>query len=149
MLLRNLCHCTSREVGQNWHFIKIIRFLHHLKALNERISEWAHFQNLAKRCRRYWILVLQKTGKTGERQNRQIVGGTNWLINTLRVCQWSRLFLLSYILYLLDGLHLFWFRKLARIRVNLAGKKQDEHKSCQIKASFSDDESLGESQNII
>ena len=27
--------------------IKIIRFLHHLKALTGKISEWAHFLNLA------------------------------------------------------------------------------------------------------
>ena len=32
--------------GQNWNFIKIIWFLHHLKAL-ERISEWAHFLNFS------------------------------------------------------------------------------------------------------
>ena len=37
-----------REVNQNWNFIKIIWCLHHLKALNERISEWAHFLNVAK-----------------------------------------------------------------------------------------------------
>ena len=43
----------------------------------------------------------------------------------------------------IDGLHLFWFCKLARMRVNLAGKKQDKHRSCQIKPRFSDDESLG------
>ena len=49
----------------------------------------------------------------------------------------------------LHGLHLFWFRKVARMRVNLAGKKQGEHNSCQTKPSFSDDEGLGESQNII
>ena len=30
--------------------------------------------------------------------------------------------------------------------VYLAGKKQGEHNSCQTKPSFSDDESLGESQ---
>ena len=52
-----------------------------------------------------------------------------------------------YILYIytyIDGLHLFWFRKLvARIRVNLAGKKQDKHKFCQIKPRFSDNKSLG------
>ena len=49
----------------------------------------------------------------------------------------------------IDDLHLYWFRKLARMRVNLAGKKQGEHNSCQTKPSFSDDQSLGESQNII
>ena len=43
-------HC--REVNQNWNFIKIIWCLHHFKALNERISEWAHFLNLAKGSRR-------------------------------------------------------------------------------------------------
>ena len=32
------------------------------------------------------------------------------------------------------------------MRVNLAGKKQGEHNLCQTKPSFSDDESLGESQ---
>ena len=39
----------------------------------------------------------------------------------------------------IDGLHLFWFRKLPRMRVNLAGKKQGEHHSCQAKPSFSDE----------
>ena len=29
------------------------------------------------------------------------------------------------------------------MRVNLAGKKQDKHRSCKIKPRFSDDESLG------
>ena len=29
------------------------------------------------------------------------------------------------------------------MRVNLAGKRQDKHRSCQIKPRFSDDESLG------
>ena len=48
-----------------------------------------------------------------------------------------------------DGLHLFWFRELARMQANLAGKKQDEHHSCQAKPSFCDELSLGESQNII
>ena len=38
----------NREVSQNWNFIKINWCLHHLKALNERISEWAHFLNVAK-----------------------------------------------------------------------------------------------------
>ena len=32
------------------------------------------------------------------------------------------------------------------MRVNLSGKKQGEHNSCQTKPSFSDEESLGESQ---
>ena len=43
----------------------------------------------------------------------------------------------------IDGLHLFWFRKLARMRLNLAGKKQGKRKSCQIKRSYSDGKSLG------
>ena len=51
--------------------------------------------------------------------------------------------------FTIDGLHLFWFRKLARMRVNLAGKKQGEHNSYQTKPSFSDDQSFGDSQNII
>ena len=42
-----------KEVAQNWHLIKIIWFLHHLKALNERIWKWAHFLNLAKQFWRY------------------------------------------------------------------------------------------------
>ena len=49
----------------------------------------------------------------------------------------------------MEGLHLFWFCKLARMRVSLAGKKQGEHHLCQAKPSFSGDQSLGESQNII
>ena len=49
----------------------------------------------------------------------------------------------------IDGLHLFWFHKLARMRVNMVDKKQGEHNSCQTKPNFSDDQSLGESQNII
>ena len=43
----------------------------------------------------------------------------------------------------IDGLHLFGFRKLARMRVNMAGKKQGKHKLCQIKPSLSNSESLG------
>ena len=35
------------------------------------------------------------------------------------------------------------------MRVNLTGKNQGEHNSCQTKPSFSDDQSFGESQNII
>ena len=42
--------------GQNLNFIKIIWFLQHLKTLNERISEWAHFLKLTKRFRRYLYL---------------------------------------------------------------------------------------------
>ena len=34
------------------------------------------------------------------------------------------------------------------MRVNLAGKKQGEHKSCLFKPSFSDNKHLGESQNL-
>ena len=48
--------------GQNWNFIRIIWFLHHLKALNERISEWAHFLNLAKRFWRYLNFSTPKNG---------------------------------------------------------------------------------------
>ena len=43
----------------------------------------------------------------------------------------------------IDGLNLFWFRKLARMHVNLAGKKQGKQKPHQIKPSFSESESLG------
>ena len=43
----------NREVDHYWNFIKIIWFLHHLIALNERIWEWAYFLNLAKQFRRY------------------------------------------------------------------------------------------------
>ena len=42
-------------VGQNWNFIKIIWFLHHLKFFNQRISEWAHIKKFGQA-----ILVLQK-----------------------------------------------------------------------------------------
>ena len=35
------------------------------------------------------------------------------------------------------------------MHVNMAGRKQDEHHLCQTKPSFSDDQSLRESQNII
>ena len=49
----------------------------------------------------------------------------------------------------IDGLYLFWFRKLARMHVNLACKKPGKYNLCQIEPSFSDDESLGKSQNII
>ena len=38
---------------QNWNVFKIIWFLHHLKALNERISEWAYFLNWTRRFQRY------------------------------------------------------------------------------------------------
>ena len=53
---------VDREVGQNWNFIKITWFLHHLKALNERIWEWAHFVNLDKRFRRYLNFSAPKNG---------------------------------------------------------------------------------------
>ena len=59
------------------------------------------------------------------------------------------MYLVLLTLVTIDGLHLFWFRKLARMRVNLAGKKQGEHNSYQTKPSFSDYQSFGESQNII
>ena len=32
-----------REVDQIWIFFKIVWFLHHFKAINERISEWTYF----------------------------------------------------------------------------------------------------------
>ena len=51
-----------REVNQNWNFIKIIWCLHHFKALNERISEWAHFLIWQGNSGDIWNLVLQKTG---------------------------------------------------------------------------------------
>ena len=47
------CHCYYREVSQNWNFFKNIWFLHHLKALNKRISEWAYFLNLTRWFQRY------------------------------------------------------------------------------------------------
>ena len=50
------------EVSQNWNFVKITWFLHHLKALNERISEWAHFLNFAKRFRWYLNISAPKNG---------------------------------------------------------------------------------------
>ena len=67
----------------------------------------------------------------------------------MQASEWN--YLLCYLLTTdyIDGLHLFWFCKLARMRVNLAGKKQGEHNSCQTKPSFSDDQSLGESQNVV
>ena len=49
----------------------------------------------------------------------------------------------------MDSLHLFWFCKLAHMHVNLAGKKQGKYHLREAKPSFSEDQSLGESQNII
>ena len=43
----------------------------------------------------------------------------------------------------IDGLHLFWFCKLVRMRVNPPGKKQGKHKLYQVKSSFNDGKSLG------
>ena len=43
----------------------------------------------------------------------------------------------------IDRSHLFWFGKLARMHVNLAGKKQGKYKLRQMKRSFSDGKNLG------
>ena len=45
----------------------------------------------------------------------------------------------------IGGLHLFWFQKLVPMCLNLEG----EHHLCQTKPSFSNNQSLGKSQNII
>ena len=50
----------SREVSQNWNFLKHNWSADHLKALNEKISEWAHFLNLTKRFWRYLTFSAQK-----------------------------------------------------------------------------------------
>ena len=47
-----------REVSQNWNFFKNIRFLDHLKAPNERVSQWAYFLNLDKGFQRYYFLCF-------------------------------------------------------------------------------------------
>ena len=67
-------HAQDREVSQIWNFFKIIWFLHHLKALNERISKWAYFLNLTKRFRS----VCQKRGffQARLRGNLHIWNGT-------------------------------------------------------------------------
>ena len=54
---------TWREISQVWNFFKIIWFLHHLKALNERISEWVYFLNLTKHAKKGGIF-RQDFGKT-------------------------------------------------------------------------------------
>ena len=48
--------------GQNWNFIKNVWFLHNLKALNETISQWAHFLDLAKQFGRYLNFSAPKNG---------------------------------------------------------------------------------------
>ena len=58
--------------GQNWNFIKIALLLHHLKALNERISEWAHFLNLAKWFRRYLNFRAPKNGVFSDKPQREV-----------------------------------------------------------------------------
>ena len=50
----------SRGVSQNWNFLKHNWSADHLKALNEKISEWAHFLNLTKRFWRYLTFSAQK-----------------------------------------------------------------------------------------
>ena len=50
------------EVGQNWNFIKMTWFLHHLKAINDRISEWAHFLSLTRGFWRYLNVSASKNG---------------------------------------------------------------------------------------
>ena len=66
------------EVGQNWNLFKIIWFLHHLKALNDTNSEWAHFKNLAKGFQRYLHFSAQKMGflRQGLRGNLHTWDGT-------------------------------------------------------------------------
>ena len=53
---------TWMEISQVWNFFKIIWLLHHLKALNERISEWVYFLNLTKRLWRYLNFSAPKKG---------------------------------------------------------------------------------------
>ena len=65
-------HKYTTMVGQNWNFIKIIWFLHHLKALNKRISEWADFLNLAKRFQRYLDFSASKNGVFKTRLKREL-----------------------------------------------------------------------------
>ena len=60
------------EVGQNWNLFKIIWFLHHLKALSETNSEWAHFKNLAKVFQRYLHFSAQKNGFFETRLKREL-----------------------------------------------------------------------------
>ena len=70
------------EVSQNWNFFKIVSFLHHLKALNESISEWAYTLNLAKWFWRYLHFSAPKKraflDKTWE--NLHILNGTENII---------------------------------------------------------------------
>ena len=67
-----------REVSQIWKFFKIVWFLHHLKALNDRISEWAYFLNLTEQFQRYSNFSALKRGyvQTGLRGNLHIWNGT-------------------------------------------------------------------------
>ena len=51
---------VTQEVRHNPNFIKIIWFLPDLKALNNRISEWAHFVNLATPLQRYLSFSASK-----------------------------------------------------------------------------------------
>ena len=68
----------GREISQIWNFFKIIWFLHHLKVLNERISEWAYFLNLTKRFRRCFNFSAPKKGVFSDKTlgNLHIWNGT-------------------------------------------------------------------------
>ena len=61
------------EVGQSWNFFKIIWFLNHFKALDERISAWVYFLNLVKRFWRYLNFSAPKKSFLG--QNLHIWNG--------------------------------------------------------------------------
>ena len=60
----SFCPSVRPIVGRSAKFETSIffLFLHHLKALNERISEWAYFLNLTKRFRRYLNFSAPKKG---------------------------------------------------------------------------------------
>ena len=61
------------KVAPNWNFFKIIWFLHHLNALNERISEELMVYIWPSSSRDIWISVLQKRGFF-----KQDLKGTYW-----------------------------------------------------------------------
>ena len=83
-LIKKPCNFKIKEVSQIWNFFKIIWFLHNLKALKEKISEWVYFFNLTKRLPRdiqIFIpvaIVFRKWGyfKIGLRENLHIWNGT-------------------------------------------------------------------------
>ena len=112
--------CTVPEI---WHMTDAI-VIFHFRIFFALLKKWqkylekSSFYICAPKIMTRWCIVPEIWCEMDRRTNRW----KNWHI---------------------DGLHLFWFCKLACMRINLAGKKQGKHKSHQFKRNFNGNESLG------